>query len=209
MPRLLLVRHGETALNAQGRFQGRIDAPLSDRGRLQAEALVRALARDEIHAVSSSDLRRARETAEAIATPRGLTIRDDPGLRELDFGTWDGLTYAEILARSPEALRLWEVDPAVTPPPGGETLDDLDRRARSSLDRLIVENPDRTVLVVAHAGPIRVMLCRALGLPPRSHWQFGVGPGSLSEVIHYPEGAVLARLNHLPSTPNDPERDHL
>jgi alpha-ribazole phosphatase len=198
MLRLLLVRHGETASNAERRFSGVGDVPLNNRGREQALALREALRAEEIHLAYSSDLVRALETAEAIAGGRPLGVVPTPDLRELDFGEWEGMTHDEIRRRDPEALRDWEADPFRIPPPGGESLERLDRRVGWFMAGLGDRHRGQTVLIVAHAGPIRVLLCRSLGLPPQAHWQFGVGPGSLSELGLYPEGSVLVSLNHSP-----------
>jgi len=201
MLRLLLVRHGETGANAGRRFSGSGDVPLNERGREQAEALRKALLAEEIHRIHCSDLIRARDTAGAIAEGRPIEIIPTPNLRELDFGEWEGMTYEEIRRRDPEILGRWEADPALVAPPGGESLDGLDRRVGTFMAGLPDLRGGQTALVVGHAGSIRMLLCRVLGLPPRAHWQFGVAPGSLSEINLYPEGAVLVRLNHSPATP--------
>lgn len=198
MTRLLLVRHGETLLNKQGRFQGHGDAPLNDCGRRQAVALARAIHDEEIHAAYSSDLRRARQTLEIISVGRPFPIVDVPELREITFGDWEGATYAEVSQNDPEGLRRWELDPTANPPPGGEGLDAIDRRVGSFLDHLQMRHPDATVLVTTHGGPIRLIACRAVGLPAFAHRRFVVSPGSLSEICFYPEIAFIVRLNYLP-----------
>jgi alpha-ribazole phosphatase len=193
--RLLIVRHGETPWNAAGRFQGQRDVLLGERGRAQAAALARALEGQRIDAVYSSDLERARETAEAIAGPRALTIVPVRQLREMSFGAWEGLTLAEVQRADPERLETWHREPAATSPPGGESLIDLEDRVRVVFRDLGAHPGDRTALIVSHAGPIRVLLCLALGLPAEAYWKFRVDPGSLTELNLYPEGAILTRLN--------------
>lgn len=195
MARLALVRHGETAWNAQARYQGRADLPLSDAGQRQAVMLARRLAREEIHAVYASDLQRAWETAVTIAAPHGLPVRAETRLREMDFGDWEGLTYEEVQERYPQALAAWEADPLNVAPPGGETLVQVVARVQSLLDDIVRVHPDQTVLLVGHGGPLRVLLCVAMGLDPRVHWQFRLGIASLSELCLYDGGAMLTGLN--------------
>jgi broad specificity phosphatase PhoE len=198
MTRLLLVRHGETLLNKEGRFQGQGDAPLNDCGRRQAVALARTIHDEEIHAAYSSDLCRARETLEIISAGRRFPIIEVADLREIAFGDWEGATYAEVSQNDPERLRRWKLDPAANPPPGGEGLGAIDRRVGSFVDLLRARHPTETVLIATHGGPIRLIACRALGLPALAHRQFVVSPGSLSEICFYPEISVCVRLNYLP-----------
>jgi alpha-ribazole phosphatase len=195
MARLILVRHGKTAWNAQARYQGRADLPLSDAGRRQAAMLARRLAREEIDAVYASDLQRAWEMAVTVAAPHGLPVRAEPRLLEMDFGDWEGLTYDEVQERYPQALAAWEADPLNMAPPGGETLAHVVARVQSLLDDIVRIHPDHTVVLVAHGGPLRVLLCIVMGLDPRAHWQFRLDVASLSELYLYDEGAVLTGLN--------------
>ena len=115
--RLVLVRHGETSWNSEGRFQGRADIPLSEVGQRQAVALAAALAREEMHAIYSSDLRRAWDTALAIAERHSVPVCREPGLREMDFGSWEGLTYDQIRGIWPNVLAAWQADPLRVAPP--------------------------------------------------------------------------------------------
>lgn len=193
--RLLIVRHGATPWNATGRLQGQRDVPLSEHGRAQAGALARLLADRPVEVIYSSDLGRARETAEIIVGARGLPIVAVPRLREMSFGDWEGSTVAEVEGNDPDRLRAWHRDPVATAPPGGESLVELAARVGEFLRELETHPDDRPALVVSHAGPIRVLLCLALGLPAASYWRFRVDPGSLTELDLYPEGAILSRLN--------------
>lgn len=193
--RLILVRHGETAWNAQRCYQGRTDVPLNEAGRRQAAALAQRLVREEIHVVCASDLQRAWETARAIAASHGLPLCSEPRLREMSFGDWEGLTYQDIQRRYPQALIDWEADPLNSAPPGGETLAQVAARAESVLDDLFGRHQDRTVLLVTHSGLLRVLLCLVLGLAPEAHWRFRLDIASLSELHLRNENAVLVRLN--------------
>ena len=193
--RLLLVRHGETAWNAEQRYQGQSDVPLSQRGHEQAAALARVLTAETIHALYASDLQRAWATALAVATPLGLPVHKEPRLREITFGQWEGMTTAEIQARDAETLALWRTDPARIAPPGGETLQQVATRVRAAFDSLIATYQEQTIMLVAHSGTLRVLLCLALGFPVQAYRRFALNPTSLSELYISDQGAVLTRLN--------------
>jgi 2,3-bisphosphoglycerate-dependent phosphoglycerate mutase len=196
--RLLLVRHGETAWNAVGRLQGQTPLPLNARGQRQAVALTRAIATESVQAVYSSDLQRARQTAHSIATALGLLVQHEAGWREMAFGRWEGLTWAEIQQRDPAALAAWQADSLHVAPPEGETLAQVHERVKAAFAGLIAAHQGHTVVVVSHGGPLRLLLCLTLGLPPQAHWRFMLHPGSLS-ALHLDEpGVVLTRLNYVP-----------
>lgn len=195
MVRLLLVRHGQTDLNAARRYQGHLPTPLNAVGCAQAEALGRRLAGEPLDAVLSSDLPRALETARAIALHHALGVRCEPRLREIALGGWEGLTFDEIARRDPEAQARWIADPLAVAPPGGETLAALAERLRGVLGEAASLGEGRTVVLVSHGGALQVLLCLALGLSPAAHWQFRLDEASLSELSLYAAGAILSRLN--------------
>lgn len=196
MIRLLLVQHAETAWNVEGRYQGQTDVPLNEQGQRQAARLRPRLAGEAIHSAYTSDLCRASATAAAIAAGRGLPVRSEQRLRELHFGAWEGLTYAQIHEAEPAVLAAWEANPEDCSPLGGETLADLAVRLRSFLDELRQKvEASRTVLLVGHRGSLRLLLCLALGLPPRALWRFRLDAASVSELELHPGTAVLNRLN--------------
>jgi alpha-ribazole phosphatase len=198
--RFLLVRHGETAWNAAGRLQGQGNPPLNAQGQRQAAALARAIATESVQAVYSSDLQRARQTAHSIAMALGLPVRHEAGWREMAFGRWEGLTWAEIQQHDPAALAAWQADPLHVAPPEGETLAQVHERVRAAFAGLVAHRGH--IVVVSHGGPLRLLLCLTLGLPPQAHWRFLLQPGSLS-ALHLDEpGAVLTRLNHVPEWPD-------
>ena len=161
---ILLVRHGETDWNADGRIQGQTNSPLNERGRAQARALADELAggRDSIAAVYSSDLDRARETAEILAARLDLPVVVDPALRERNFGSWEGLMLDELEERWPGAWARWRN--------GNEGEGDVEdhmalaRRVRDAIHRLAAAHPGERILVVAHGGAMRVILMDAAGL---------------------------------------------
>ena len=195
MTRLLLVRHGLTDWNAAQRFQGQHDIPLNPTGEQQAAALGERLAGEALQAIVASDLQRARVTARAIAAHHTCPVTVEPRLREISFGAWEGLTYAEIAGRDPAGLAAWEDNILENAPPGGETLRQLAERVQAALDELLKAHDGETLLLAAHGGPLQVLVCLALGLPPEKYWQFHLSPGSLSEIAIYPQGGILNLLN--------------
>jgi alpha-ribazole phosphatase len=209
--KVLLVRHGQTNWNLTGRFQGQTDVPLNATGYRQAAAVSRILSTACMQAVYTSDLQRARETARHIAAPLSLTVQVEPGMREMAFGQWEGLTYAEILQRDAKALMAWQKAPQCLAPPHGETLTQVADRVRRALTRLVERHRDHSLVLVAHGGSLRILLCLALKLPPQAYWQFTMQPGSLSELHVYDEGAILTRLNdthHLNEADDDSTGRH-
>jgi broad specificity phosphatase PhoE len=162
-----LARHGESDWNAEGRWQGNADRPLTDRGRRQAEELAGRLASVPLDAVYSSDLRRARDTAEAVAAGQGLEVRALPALREVDVGSWSGLSRPEVEERFPEAFSRWRVGGQGWE--DGETYERMTERVVAAVLEIAAAHPDGAVLVVAHGGPIRALHAVALGLDISEH----------------------------------------
>lgn len=195
MVRLILVRHGVTPWNKADRFQGRVDIGLSPEGEEQALLLAKRLASEELHAIYASDLKRAWETAVRIGSGRGIPIIPEPGLRELHFGDWEGLTYSEVQAQYPEMLKRWEEDPWSETPHGGESLRQLTERVGGVLQEIVHKHSGQTVLVVAHGGSLQVLLCLALDLIPKVRWRFLLHPASVSELSLDERGGVLSLLN--------------
>jgi 2,3-bisphosphoglycerate-dependent phosphoglycerate mutase len=159
---LLLVRHGETSWNRESRFQGHADPPLNEVGRRQAAELAATLAHEELAAVYSSPLRRALETAEAIAAARGLSAVAVDGLREVDVGSWQGLTRPEVERRFPEQFRRWLDYGAGWD--DGESYEEVDVRVIASLRELAVRHEGERIVAVTHGGPIRAALARSEGI---------------------------------------------
>jgi len=160
---ILLARHGETDWNRDNRFQGHADPPLNEIGRGQAEELAATLAHEPIAAVYSSPLRRALETAETVAARHELAPITVEALREVDVGSWQGLTRAQVETRFPEQFRRW-----LDYGPGwedGETHEQMGERVLAALRELAHLHPDKHILVVTHGGPIRAALARAEGIP--------------------------------------------
>lgn len=193
--RLLLARHGQTAWNLQGRFQGNSDIPLDETGRRQASALGFRLSDEPVDVIFASDLQRSWGTAEIIAEHNEAELIPEPRLREVNFGEWEGMTYEEIKILYPEALESWEKDLLHEAAPGGENLEQFASRVEDVLDRIKSERPSRDVLIVAHGGSLQILLCHTLGLSPLDYWKFNLSQASLSIVHLYDQGPVIHLLN--------------
>ncbi len=198
--RLLLVRHGETEWTRAGRYQGTTDTALSELGRAQAEALAGRLAEERLTAIYSSNLQRALDTAAPIASSHGQQVRPEPRLREIGFGIWEGLTWSQIEQQDTDTWARWVADPMSAMPAGGESLSSIADRLRHLLTDLAARSEDETILLVAHGGSLRVLICLALGLPPGSAWSLRMDNGALSELYLWPGAgsqvkAILSLLN--------------
>jgi broad specificity phosphatase PhoE len=172
MAHIILVRHGETEWNRVERFRGRADVPLNAAGLAQAEATGRRIAADAIPAaVYSSPLSRAVKTAEAIAGHFALTVQVHPGLADIDYGEWQGLTPDEARARWPEIIHAWYGAPQTARIPGGETLDEIRARAMAAVSEIAARHAGRTVALVSHTVVNRVILLEILGLGNDRFWR--------------------------------------
>ncbi len=195
MSRLLLVRHGDTELNSRERYWGHNDIKLSTAGLKQAEKLRERLATENIDVVYSSELQRASLTAKIIVSSHHLDVITCAEMREINFGRVEGLTFDEISHLYPELTEQWTNWSLELKFPDGEGVNELNCRVSKFLDRLKKQIPDETILIVAHAGSLRLLICRLLGLELR-HWrQIRIDLASLSIVETYPQGAILTLLN--------------
>jgi broad specificity phosphatase PhoE len=194
--RLLLLRHGVTPLTLEKRFAGIGDPPLTELGEQQARRAAARLSTDErfgpIDVILASPLRRTTATAEAVAEATGLAVSPEPDFRELDFGRFEGLSFAEADERFPAELAAFLGSPEV-PPPGGESLAELAVRVARATDRLILRHARKTVLVVTHVTPIKTLVCRGLEAPLASVNRMELGPASLSVVDFYDDGLTNVR----------------
>lgn len=193
--RLLLARHGATPNNAEQRYTGQSDVPLSPLGERQAEALSQRLAMERLDCIVASDLLRARATAEAIARHHSLPVQLDPDLREISMGEWEGSTYADLLDREPAAMKRWQADPTSYAPPGGETIAQVRDRLVSSLARWQRAHPTGVVVWVTHGGVIGILLCHLLGMDLNRRWQFRRDNAALTELDLGDDYAILMSLN--------------
>lgn len=192
--RLLLLRHGQTALSVQRRYSGRGNPALTELGRQQADAAARYLgSRGGVAAVISSPLQRAYDTATAAAKTLGLDVAVDDDLFETDFGDWEGLTFSEAADRDPELHRQWLRDTSIAPP-GGESFDAVNERVSRARDRIVAAHDGDTVLVVSHVTPIKMLLREALDAGPGILYRLHLDVASLSIAEFYPDGASSVRL---------------
>jgi broad specificity phosphatase PhoE len=196
MTKIILVRHGHVEGISPERFRGRVDLTLTAEGRRQA-----AVTADRIHAtwrpaaVFTSPLSRCRATAEAIATPLGLSPRPLDGLIDIDYGQWQGLTPDEVRACWPGLLETWYRAPDWAAIPGGETLQDVLVRALSALRDVVDGHPSDTLVLVAHDSVNRVILLHALGLPLSRYWRLGQHPCAINEIDFSGDGSVVLSMN--------------
>ena len=221
MIRLLLVRHGVTDWNQEGRWQGHQDIPLGELGRRQAEQLAVRLQAETIDAVYTSDLARARDTALLAVADREIPVEEAAMLREMSFGAWEGLRYDQIATHFPSNWDSWVRDPVATPTTKGESLAQLRERLTAFYESVaepmarLGEPRDwfsyraagqsagdrpRTLLFVTHGGPVRILLTALLDIPAERYWRFAIRPASLSILDVYPEGAiaeVIGDTSHL------------
>ncbi|MDG4666385.1 bifunctional RNase H/acid phosphatase [Mycobacterium sp. 236(2023)] len=192
--RLLLLRHGQTALSVERRYSGRGNPELTELGRRQADAAARYLGeRGGVDVVLTSPLQRAHDTAGAAAKALGLDATVDEDLIETDFGAWEGLTFREASEHDPELHGRWLRDTSV-PPPNGESFDAVAARVLRAQQRIIADHPGQTVLVVSHVTPIKTLLRMALDAGPAILYRLHLDLASLSIAEFYPDGAASVRL---------------
>lgn len=203
MAKLLLVRHGLTEYNTTRRFAGHTDVDLSDDGCRQIERLRDHLADEKIDAVYASDLRRAWTSAEIITNGHKVDIVACPELREINYGEVEGLKFEEIGRSYPEVAKYVINFNQRLEFPGGESFTEFSNRTNTFLDRLNDHAQEDTILVVAHSGPIRVLLCRLLDISLEHWWQLGCNNASLSIVDTYQQGAIISLLNGISHLKNN------
>jgi len=165
MTEFCLVRHGQTDWNLQGRYQGQSDVPLNAAGLMQAQVLARRLAGERFDAIYTSDLARARQTAEAIAALQKLPVHLDTRLREINLGEWEGMLVDTISARYAGLWQQRQVDPARMQAPGGETAGQVLLRITAALDDISLGYPSARVLIVSHGLALATILCTVRGIP--------------------------------------------
>lgn len=197
MARLLLVRHGDTGSSSTRRLWGHSDIKLSAAGLRQAERVRDRLATQKIGTIYSSNLRRALATAETIASRHHSDVITCAELGEMSYGNLEGLTFDEISQLYPEVTKLWvERSPGLRFP-GGESLTELDSRVSRFLGRLDEHAVDETMLIVAHSGSLRILVCHLLGIELKLWWQIRLDFASLSILDIHPQGAILSLLNDI------------
>ncbi len=195
MAKILLVRHGETDANSAQRYWGKTDVGLGPVGIRQAEQIRDRLATEKIDYVYASRMKRAMLTARTIASIHGLEVTSCSDLREIDFGRIEGLNFEEVHQQFPEVAKMWiDRNPNLCYPEG-ESVIQMDSRVSQFHFRLLKHKPEDTVLVVAHSGVLRTLICQLLGLEMRTRWNLRLDLASLSIVETYEDIAILSLLN--------------
>ncbi len=195
--RLLLLRHGQTAMSAARRYSGRGDPELTELGLAQAQAVAAGIhtidGAGSTGVVLCSPLGRAQQTAEPVAKALGVPVTTHDGLLETDFGVWDGLTFPEARERDPELHARWLGDETV-PPPGGESFADVGRRIAVLRDEVLAAYAGQTVMLVSHVTPIKMLLRLALDVGPTLLYRLHLDLASLSVADFYADGGASVRL---------------
>jgi phosphoserine phosphatase len=196
MIRIVLVRHGETAWNEAGKFQGRLDIGLNETGRRQAKLLAKALGDIHLDAIYSSPLSRSFETANEIAGYHSLTVIPADEFNEIDHGSWEGMHLDEVIDQHGALYETWINKPHLAKMPGGEDLDDIRDRSVRRLNDILERTADgNAVLIAAHDATNKVILCHALGLDNSHFWQLKQGNAGISILEYENDAWRLTLLN--------------
>lgn len=195
MTRLVLIRHGQTAWNKSGKYQGQSDVALSEEGLEQARCLAEHFPVEKLDAVYASDLSRAMVTAETVAQKFGLDVRPEPAFRELSFGKWEGLTYAEIVAGWPEAMANFLTHPDIMEIPQGESFPQVQQRAMARLKEIVAEHEphDHTVGIFAHGAVLRTILTGIMQMPLSQVWTLSQYNTAVN-IVRFDEGRPTVEL---------------
>lgn len=177
------------------KYQGQTDIPLSEAGREQALQLASRLEKEKFSAVYSSDLARAYETAALLARPHGLEVGVCPGIKEISFGDWEGMTYDNINGQWANEINLFFSRPADVEIPAGESFKTVQQRVVKALAELVEAHPDETILVVSHGAAIRTAICAVLEIPLNQVWNIRQDNTALNIFEYYPDRTVVACLN--------------
>jgi alpha-ribazole phosphatase len=195
MVEIILARHGETDFNASEKFRGRVDVPLNENGLRQAELLGEYLRGDKIDVVYSGPLQRAIATAEAIAAPHGLAVNIVENLNDIDCGTWQGLTVAEVKEKYPELYQDWLDTPEQVRLGGGESLEDVRRRVVPFTQDAVMRCGEGKIVLVSHRVVHKVLICALLGLGNGSFWSFKLDTGGITRFNYDGDRVVLTAHN--------------
>ncbi len=200
MTRIILVRHGETTWNVEGRYQGQENTPLSERGLQQGQLLAVGLCNIPIDICISSPLQRSFQTCQFCAELHKLPVIADDRLLEINHGSWEGVLAKDIAAQYPQEFALWHSQPHLVQMPGGENLEDVRKRARAAFDDYVKTYPDKTVLVAAHDAVNKAIICDLLGLGMEHFWQIKQDNTCIN-VLEYNDGVwrvvLLNSTNHM------------
>lgn len=210
MTRIYLVRHGQTEWNRQERFRGRIDIPLNDLGRAQAQAIADYLSGKGVAAVYASPLSRAVETARPIAEDNKLAPAVLPGLIDISYGEWQGRTPSEVREEFPELLELWYAEPHQVDIPGGQNLETVQKQAMGAISETLSRHDDEAAVLVTHQIVIKVLACTLLGLDAGHIWRIQQDNACI-DIFDWEKGQYTAVLingtDHLQDTTASPSQE--
>lgn len=192
MGKVYLIRHGEVAWNRENAYVGVTDLPLNDTGRAQAASLADYLKNKNLSAIYSSNLSRARETAENIASRTGLTVQVVPELHEVNYGDWEGVNEQEIARRWEKEFHEWRSEPMRVRIPGGEFLSEMRDRAYGTFRTIARSHPDENIAIVAHKTVNRVILCCVMDVDPNRYRRIGQGNACVNIIEVRPDGSFMA-----------------
>ncbi|KJS80178.1 MAG: phosphoglycerate mutase [Peptococcaceae bacterium BICA1-8] len=195
MIRIIFVRHGQTAWNDLGLYQGHTDVPLNKAGIEQASKAAQRLKSEKLSAIYSSDLLRAKQTAEIIAVEHNLTVNTMTEFREINFGVWEGKTYKEINETYPQLLKTWLSEPENLKIPEGETFSEMLKRVWEGLKTVLAKHQDETVILVAHGGTIGALICNILEIKLNNLWRIKQGNTGITIIEFYEEKGILTLFN--------------
>jgi broad specificity phosphatase PhoE len=179
--RILLVRHGRTEWNKGEIFRGTVDIPLDDQGRREAACAREWLRSEKLDAAYASPLSRAMETARIILEPHGLSVTPHPGLTDLNYGDWQGVSLGEVRQKYPELYRMWKQTPHTVVFPNGEGLASVRDRALGAVQEIVTRHLGKTVLLAAHRVVNKVLVMALLGLDNSHFWRIGQDTAAVNE----------------------------
>lgn len=199
MTKLYLVRHGETAWNAQNKVQGNMDTELNDLGIMQAEFVAARLAKENIDALYTSSLKRAKATAQKIAEQTKLEVNELHEFKEICLGPWEGLTINEINERYTEDYKIYRESPSDFNMPGAETFMQVSERFCNAINNIIVQNSNKNIVIVSHGAAIKAAIISILGIDIIHYNKFRIDNASISILNfsdNYHNGVVVECLNN-------------
>jgi len=198
MKTIYIARHGETDANKDMKFQGHTDNPLNAKGLAQAKELASLVQNLPLAKIYTSDLTRAIETATPIAKNHNLKIVARPDFKEICFGKWEGLTFKEIKSQWPSSIEMFLQKPGEAHIENGESFHEVQKRAWNAFEEMVAEQKeDTSIMLVAHGGIVRVLLCTALGLDLNKIWAFYVDNASLSCIVKWDDSYLLKFHNYV------------
>ncbi len=194
--RIIYVRHAESLWNPIGKYQGRLDPELSERGHKQAQLLALSLKKYNPTALYTSPLKRTYMTAEYISKELGLDINVDEDIIEIDHGEWSGMLVEEVKEKYPDMFRQWLYEPETIKFPHGETLIDVYNRVKNFQEKMLEKHDGETIIAVSHTVPIRASFVAGLDLPLAKFWSFGCDNASYSILDYEKVRPILYKLNN-------------